>query len=175
MTKIDYQQVSVALCDVLRRNPQNLAQKTMDALKASIERDGFLVPVLLRPIAGGRYEVVSGNHRFMAARDLGHVTVPAAVRPMTDSEMQRLAVNLNLIHGDPTVEQLAPFLAEMDDATLGCIHLDQTMLDQIKIFDIELSQKLADLEAPDDVATEAKTHTTRPEVTCPNCSHCFRK
>lgn len=168
-----YQLVAVSSCDVLKRNPQHLTPKTMTRLRQSIERDGMVAPILVRPV-GDRYEVVSGNHRFMAARELGHGKVPAVIKRMDDATAQRLALNLNLIHGDPTAEQLAPFLAELDDEVLRQIHLTDALLDDVTRFDAELSERLAQLEAPDSIATPAKTSTTRPEVKCPQCHHLFR-
>ena len=32
----------------LRRNPQYLSERQMEALKASIERDGFIAPIVVR-------------------------------------------------------------------------------------------------------------------------------
>lgn len=75
----------------------------MEAMKASMLRDGFLAPVLLRPM-GDDYEVVSGNHRVMAARELGMTTVPALIMDLTDQQVGRIAINLNTVHGDPTAE-----------------------------------------------------------------------
>ncbi len=162
--------VPVERCIALRRNPQYLTPHTMDALKASIARDGFLAPVLLRPLAGsdGDYEVVSGNHRVMAARELGMPSVPAVVSDMDDASAQRVAVNLNTVHGDPTAELLAPFLAEVDDDVLATIHLSDAMLDEVSHLDADLEARLASLEAPpgwdrDSVNTPTKT------CTCEKC------
>lgn len=172
----EYVLVDVSLCDVLKRNPQHLTTKTMTRLKESVMRDGFVAPILVRP-TGKRFEVVSGNHRFMAARELKFTKVPAVVKHMNDATAQRLALNLNLIHGDPSAEQLAPFLAELDDEVLAQIHLTDDILVDVERFDAELAARLADMEAPDSINTPAHASTTRPEteVTCPKCSHCFRK
>jgi ParB/RepB/Spo0J family partition protein len=165
--------VEVARCDVLKRNPQHLTPKTMARLKESIRRDGFVAPILVRPV-GDRYEVVSGNHRFMALRESGAVEVAAVVKSMDDETAQRLALNLNLIHGDPTAEQLAPFLAELSDEVLSQIHLTDALLDDVKTFDAELSERLAELEAPASIATPAKGSETQSTVRCPECGHSFR-
>jgi len=140
---------SVASLQGLTRNPQYLTPKQLDGLKASIERDGFLAPVLVRPIKGGRYEVVSGNHRVMAAKELGHKSVPAIIMTMTDMASRRIAINLNTVHGDPTAELLAPFLAELDDDTLKNIHLDSDLLADVLKFDATLELRLAALLAPE--------------------------
>lgn len=133
----------------LKRNPQFLTPMQMENLKTSINRDGFVAPILVRPVKGGKYEVISGNHRFMAAGELGLKEVPCVISNMTDRAAKRLAVNLNTIHGNPNVELLAPFLAEMDAELLADIHLEAGALDELMAFDKDLAEKLSKLEAPD--------------------------
>jgi len=140
----------------------------METLKESISRDGFLAPVLVRPITGGRYEVVSGNHRVMAARELGLKTVPCVVAKMDKRTAQRVAVNLNTIHGDLSAELLAPFLAMMDDETLDSVYLDDSMLVDIVEFDADLSERLARFEVPAAYDNESPTGPIAPCI-CPSC------
>lgn len=56
------------------------------ALKASVRASGILQPLLLRPGAQGRYQVVSGARRLRAARETGQGMVPAVVRELGDLE-----------------------------------------------------------------------------------------
>src|SRR5438270_10364984 len=91
---------------MLRRNPQYMTPHEMDALKASIQRDGFLAPILVRPATKKNFEILSGNHRAMAARELGIKDVPCLVAKLDDKQAGRVAVNLNTVHGDPTAELL---------------------------------------------------------------------
>jgi len=56
------------------------------ALKSSIRASGILQPLLLRPLADGGYQVVSGLRRLQAARQTGQVAVPAVVRELSDAE-----------------------------------------------------------------------------------------
>jgi len=135
-------EIDTEACVLLKRNPQHLTAAQLDALKASIRREGFVAPILVRPIRGGRFEVISGNHRFIAAQQLGLKKIPAMVKAMSQKEAQRLAVNLNMIHGDPTAELLAPFLAEMSDDVLADIHLEDDFLKELIGFDETLAQHL---------------------------------
>ncbi len=154
----------------LKRNPQYCTPRQMESLKESIRRDGFVVPVLIRkiPRKKDRYEIVSGNHRVMAARELGMIDVPCVLIAMTDKQAQRLAVNLNTIHGEPNPELLAPFLAEMDDDVLASIHLEQSELDRLLEFDDSLEEHLQAMQPP-------KSHNSNPVSTtygrcqCPEC------
>ena len=41
----------------------------------------MLQPVLVRPLPGGRYELIAGERRWRAARLAGLDRIPAVVRP----------------------------------------------------------------------------------------------
>jgi ParB/RepB/Spo0J family partition protein len=155
-------------CVALKRNPQYLTPHEMEALKRSIERDGFLAPILVRPLRDGRrFEIVSGNHRAMAARELGHETVPAVIAPIDDRAAKRIAINLNTVHGTPSAELMAPFLAELDDELLRQVHIDDALLADVMRFDSTLQQRLAQLEPPD--ALNHGSPQVGPDCVCPNC------
>jgi ParB family transcriptional regulator, chromosome partitioning protein len=57
---------------------------TLAALTASIEMAGFLQPVVVREVAPGRYELLSGERWWRAAQELGHAQIPAIVRDAPD-------------------------------------------------------------------------------------------
>lgn len=160
----------VAKCVALRRNPQYVSPHAMEALKASIRRDGFLAPVLLRPMKDGTdtFEIVSGNHRLMAARELGMLEVPTIIMDLTDAQMGRIAVNLNTIHGDPTAELLAPFLAELDDDTLASVHLGDTLMKDVLAFDTQLAARFEELAVPD-AWDNPSPKSPVPNCVCPTC------
>jgi len=154
----------------LRRNPQYLSERQMAALVASIRRDGFLSPVLVRPVRGARdeYEIVSGNHRVLAAREAGLESVPCVVADLSATAAARAAVNLNTIHGDPNAELLAPFLAELPDDVLGTIHLEADLLASLRQFDATLKLRLDELEPPD-VIDRDSPQTSIEVCACPTC------
>jgi ParB-like chromosome segregation protein Spo0J len=152
----------------LKRNPQYLTPKQMESLKASIRRDGFCAPILVRPYKRDRFEVISGNHRFMAACELGLSDIPCVVSDMTDAAAKRLAINLNTIHGEPNAELLAPFLAELDIDILGEIHIEDSVKKELMDFDKTLAETLARLEAPDQIDRESPKHSTAT-CKCPAC------
>jgi ParB-like chromosome segregation protein Spo0J len=140
----------------------------MDSLKASIGRDGFCAPILVRPIERGRYEVISGNHRFMAASELGLTQIPCVVSKMSDAAAKRLAINLNTIHGGPNAELLAPFLAELDVDILKDIHIEDEMKQELVNYDAELADMLKQLEPPDNIDNDSPKHSNKT-CTCPKC------
>jgi hypothetical protein len=62
------------------------------ALTRSVRHRGIVEPLLLRPLAGGRFQVVLGARRLEVAQRLGMVEVPAIVRELDHGEAALLAV-----------------------------------------------------------------------------------
>ena len=69
-------------------------------LTQSLQKHGLLEPLLVRPIARGKYELVAGERRYRAASALGWDSVPAIVRELSDSEALILALVENLERED---------------------------------------------------------------------------
>jgi ParB family chromosome partitioning protein len=67
-------------------------QGALGDLAASIKAQGVMQPILVRPVAEERYEIIAGERRWRAARIAGLGTVPALVRDVPDR--QALAVSL---------------------------------------------------------------------------------
>src|ERR1700677_243414 len=64
---------------------QRFDQESLEALAGSLGARGVLQPVLVRPRAGGTYELVAGERRWRAARIAGLETIPALVRDREDA------------------------------------------------------------------------------------------
>ena len=168
VSRAELKYLPVAQLVALKRNPQYCTEKQMAALEQSIKREGFLAPILVRPMKkNGSFEIISGNHRVMAARRVGLAEVPCVVAKLTDREAKRLIVNLNTIHGEPSAETLASFLAELDDIDLPTIHLEKGLLDDLLVFDETLEKRLADLQAPDELNRNSSTQI--PTCICAKC------
>ena len=154
----------------LRRNPQYLTEAQMEGLKRSIERDGFIAPIVVRKRPKGMYEILSGNHRVMACRELGHVSIACVlVNPCDDARAARIAMNMNTVHGDPNVELIAPFLSALDDGTLQEIYLPDSIMKDLLNFDATLKMRLDSLEVPD-ALDSASPQNSFPNCVC-TCGH----
>lgn len=154
----------------LRRNPQYLTEKQSEALRKSISRDGFLAPIVVRR-KNEKYEILSGNHRVIGAREEGLTEVPAClVDPCDDKRAARIAVNMNTVHGDPTAELMAPFLADMDEETMRSVFLFPTLLAGIVEFDATLKERLDALMLPDALDSPSPSAATIPNCVC-KCGH----
>lgn len=72
----------------------------LDDMVASIEANGVLVPVIVRPVPGddAKYEILSGHNRVKAAGILGHETISAIIRrDLTDDEALIIVVETNAL------------------------------------------------------------------------------
>jgi ParB family chromosome partitioning protein len=75
-------------------------EEALQALAGSLGERGVLQPVLVRPKAGGTYELVAGERRWRAAQIAGLKTVPALVRVREDAEALELALIENMARED---------------------------------------------------------------------------
>jgi ParB family transcriptional regulator, chromosome partitioning protein len=75
-------------------------EAALQALSESIVANGVLQPVLVRPVAGGTYELIAGERRWRAARLAGLEKLPALVRPRDDAASLELALVENMARAD---------------------------------------------------------------------------
>jgi len=69
--------------------------KDMQMLEASIRENGILSPILVRPLGGGTYEIISGHRRRQVAMIAGIRKVPVIIREMDDDTAAIEVVNAN--------------------------------------------------------------------------------
>jgi len=89
MTLIDKPQL--ALRSVKRSAPEYAE------LCESVRKDGILQPILVRTRDGGRYEIVEGWHRYEAAKEAGHESIPCLIRDLSDMDVMLIQVKCNAI------------------------------------------------------------------------------
>ncbi len=68
----------------------------MHELVESIMMNGVLVPVTVRPIEDGTYEMISGHRRLYAVKEIGLEKIPAIVKNYDDDEAVLAMVDSNL-------------------------------------------------------------------------------
>ncbi len=75
-------------------------QQKMAQLVFSVKEHGILEPLLVRPLPDGEYELVAGERRYRAAKEVGLLEVPIVARELTDEEALQLALVENLLRED---------------------------------------------------------------------------
>jgi ParB family chromosome partitioning protein len=84
-------------------------------LAESIREQGVVQPILVRPVDGGRYEIVAGERRWRAAQQAGLREVPALVRSIPDQSALALALIENIQREDLNPLEEAHGLARLID------------------------------------------------------------
>lgn len=84
-----------------RYQPRTRMDETsLQELAASIRQHGVMQPIVVRPIAAGRYEIIAGERRFRAARLADLQQVPVLVRDVDDRNALALALIENIQRED---------------------------------------------------------------------------
>jgi hypothetical protein len=80
--------------------------------KESIRRFGFVVPITVREM-GDSWEIIDGEHRWKAAKELGYLSIPVIVIDVTEEEAKQLTIVLNETRGEANPEKLKALLADL--------------------------------------------------------------
>jgi len=98
---------------------------TFDKLVEEIQEDGFKDPLTVVPIdksdyesewtSGVHYRIISGEHRWRAAKVLDYKELPCFVEEEWDEQLQKLkTVRLNLIKGDLDSTKFTKLVKELE-------------------------------------------------------------
>ena len=79
---------------------QSFKEDTIKELAESIEKNGLLQPIVVRPMAGGKYQIIAGERRYRAFKKLGRTMIPAIVRDYEDEEVDKLQLVENVQRED---------------------------------------------------------------------------
>ena len=69
---------------------------TLEELADSIRAQGVVQPIVVRPVAGDRYEIIAGERRWRAAQLAGLHEIPAVIRDVTDQAAMAMALIENI-------------------------------------------------------------------------------
>jgi ParB family transcriptional regulator, chromosome partitioning protein len=105
------QEISI---DSIDPNPyqtrRRINEAALEELAESIRASGVVQPVVLRPVANGRYQLVAGERRWHASRRAGKTTIPAVVRQISNEQAMEITIIENLQREDLNpVEQARAF------------------------------------------------------------------
>jgi ParB family transcriptional regulator, chromosome partitioning protein len=90
--------------DQLDPNPfqtrSQMNEEQLAELAASIAANGVVQPILVRPIADGRYQLIAGERRWRASQMAGRPTIPAILRQVSDEQAMEITIVENLQRAD---------------------------------------------------------------------------
>jgi ParB family chromosome partitioning protein len=76
------------------------AEESIAELSDSIKAQGIIQPIVLRPIADERYEIIAGERRWRAAQLAGLAKVPAVIRTVDDDSALAMSLIENIQRED---------------------------------------------------------------------------
>lgn len=91
--------ISINKLHEFRDHPyQVLDNEEMNSLIESVQQQGIMTPLIVRPLEGttDEYEIISGHRRFRAAQKAGIAEVPAFIRPVSRDDAAIMVVDSNL-------------------------------------------------------------------------------
>src|SRR3984885_9029961 len=90
--------------DQIERNPFQTRTRFDEAqlteLTQSIVASGVVQPIVVRPLSGGKYQLITGERRWLASRKAGKSTIPAIVRQASDEQTLEMTIVENLQRAD---------------------------------------------------------------------------
>src|SRR5579863_1092741 len=90
--------------DQIDRNPfqtrSRVNEEQLAELAASIIANGVVQPILVRPLANGRFQLIAGERRWLASQKAGKQTVPAILRQVSDEQAMEITIVENLQRAD---------------------------------------------------------------------------
>ena len=118
--------------DLILPNPaqprKSFDAESISALAESLRTAGLIQPLIVRPLADGRYEIIAGERRWRAAVEAGLETVPVVLRDEDEGRRMQLALIENVAR-----EQLNPV-----DEARACA----TLIEDLGLTKEELGKRL---------------------------------
>jgi ParB family chromosome partitioning protein len=108
--------VPLSLIDANPAQPRtSIRPEALEQLTRSIQESGVVQPILVRPAANGRFQIIAGERRFRAAQKLGLSTIPAVVRAVPDERVLEFALVENIQREELTPIEEAQALRRLQD------------------------------------------------------------
>ncbi|GGC94372.1 ParB/RepB/Spo0J family partition protein [Halopseudomonas salina] len=79
---------------------RDMDPQALEELANSIRVQGVMQPIVVRPIADGRYEIIAGERRWRATQQAGLDTIPAVIRDVPDEAAIAMALIENIQRED---------------------------------------------------------------------------
>ena len=75
-------------------------EQKLDELSRSIVANGVVQPIIVRPLANGRFQLIAGERRWRASIKAGKETVPSILRQVSDEQAMEMTIVENLQRAD---------------------------------------------------------------------------
>ncbi len=102
--KVDTRELQHLPLELIQRGKyqprRDMDPQALEELAQSIKNHGVMQPIVVRPISGGRYEIIAGERRWRACQQAGLECVPSLVREVPDETAIAMALIENIQRED---------------------------------------------------------------------------
>ncbi len=102
--KVDTRELQQLPLELVQRGKyqprRDMDPQALEELAQSIRNHGVMQPIVVRPVEGGRYEIIAGERRWRASQQAGLESVPALVREVPDEAAIAMALIENIQRED---------------------------------------------------------------------------
>jgi ParB family chromosome partitioning protein len=92
-----------------------MSPEALEELSASIQSQGIIQPIVVRPLNTGGYEIIAGERRWRAAKQAGLKQVPCLIKPVDDRAAIAMALIENIQREDLNAIEEAQALERLQD------------------------------------------------------------
>ena len=102
-------------------NPNKMDAFVRERLIRAIKKDGFIVPVIVRPNPDGEgFQIIDGEHRWLIAGEIGMPFVPFVnVGAISDDDAKAITIKANTLSGEFDSIGLAKIIKELAESSGG--------------------------------------------------------
>ena len=152
----------VVAIDQVRPHPRNPRRAEVKAIGELIDSNGFYGAIVVQESTG---YIVAGNHRYLAARERGHGTIPAIYVDVTDDHALRILLSDNRSADTSSYDDdlLAQLLSSLPS-------VEGTGWSEQAVSDLLAQSAMPTFEGDKD--GQGQLDHLR-EIQCPQCHHVF--
>ena len=147
--------LAISTIDPSPWNPRkSFDQAALEELAASLKKHGLLQPLVVRPVDGGRFQIVAGERRWRAAQLAGMDSVWGRIVELDDRAALEVAIIENLHRADlDPIEQAQGYRALAEHAGMT----QTAIAAAVKVTQPTIAKALGLLKLPEDVQELIRT------------------
>lgn len=122
-------------------NPNTMSKEMFEKAKHSLKELGMLGSILVREVCG-IYEILDGEHRWKAAKELEYTEITIeSLGEIDDQKAKVLTILLNNLKGKDDLEKRAAIFKELNENQMSLLPFTKEEIEnEIKLFNFDFSQ-----------------------------------
>lgn len=108
-------------------NSNEVSEAEQQKIKEDILANGFFGAILVRPLDSG-YEIVDGEHRWRALKEIGIEEVPCLVVPHDDATAQINSIRLNTERGTQNPKKVGKIIKSLEESGMTLPQIERDLI-----------------------------------------------